>query len=376
MEHVERVLAVLNHKEPDRVPIDLGSTINGIHHVTLRGLLALMGLEDVPVVIFDRMQGLGEIPEFILKHFDVDFRHLRLNPPRLDEVKYVSENKYVNEFGITFERHGYYFDMLEESKPLYNAKAPKDIERYTPPKPHEDRVKGLGKIAKQYNDEGYAVVMDAFTGGIWELAQWLHGMSNSLRDLVLNPELMDALLDLTLEVHKSFWGAILNEVGDYIHIVLYGDDYGLQTGPQMSPKLWEKFIFPRLRELVSFVKKNAKVKFMLHCCGGIRPLISKIIEANVDILNPIQPKAKGMNRKELKNAFGGRLVFHGGVDIQYVLPKGTLDEVKAEVVDVIETYAPGGEYIFSPAHNIQADVPPQNVITAYRTALTHEIFAK
>ena len=124
------------------------------------------------------------------------------------------------------------------------------------------------------------------------------------------------------------------------------------------------------------MKKNAKVKFMLHCCGGIRPLISKIIEANVDILNPIQPKAKGMNRKELKNAFGGRLVFHGGVDIQYVLPKGTPDEVKAEVVDVIETYAPGGEYIFSPAHNIQADVPPQNVITAYRTALTHEIFAK
>jgi len=371
MEHVERVLTVLDHRQADRVPIDLGGPINGIHHVALKNLLALMGLRDYPIVIFDRMQGLGEIPEFILKQFDVDFRHVRLNPPRLDEFRYVSEDRYVNEFGITFERHGHYFDMVEEAKPLYAAKSPRDIENYTPPKPHEGRVRGLGKIAKSYMDEGYAVVMDAFTGGIWELAQWLHGMSNSLRDLVLNPELMNALLDLTLEIHKSFWEAILNEVGDYIHIVLYGDDYGLQTGPQMSPKLWEKFIFPRLRDLVSFIKKHTKARFMLHCCGGIRPLIGKIIEAGVDILNPLQPRAKGMDRKELRKEFGGRVVFHGGVDIQYVLPRGTPKEVENEVIDVMETYAPVG-YIFSPAHNIQADVPPQNIITAYRTALTYK----
>ena len=110
---------------------------------------------------------------------------------------------------------------------------------------------------------------------------------------------------------------------------------------------------------------------MLHCCGGIRPLIGKIIEAGVDILNPLQPRAKGMDRKELRKEFGGRVVFHGGVDIQYVLPRGTPKEVENEVIDVMETYAPVG-YIFSPAHNIQADVPPQNIITAYRTALTYK----
>jgi len=375
MEHVERVLTVLNYGEPDRVPIDFGSPINGIHHVTLRRLLALMGLENYPVVIFDRMQGLGDIPEFLLEHFDVDFRHVRLNPPRLDELKYISEDRYVNEFGITFERHGHYFDMVEDAKPLYGAKSLKDVENYAPPKPHEGRVRGLGRIAKQYMEEGYAVVMDAFTGGVWELAQWLHGMSNSLRDLVLNPELMNAILDLTLEIHKEFWDVILNEVGDYIHIVLYGDDYGLQTGPQMSPKLWEKFIFPRLKELVSFVKKHTKARFMLHSCGGIRPLIGKIIEAGVDILNPVQPRARGMNRKELRKEFGGKVIFHGGVDIQYVLPRGTIEDVKSEIIDVIETYAPVG-YIFSPAHNIQADVSPQNVIAAYRTALTYRLSTK
>lgn len=374
MEHVERVLAVLNHKEPDRIPIDMGSPIDGIHYVALKRLLQLMDLEEYPVTIFDRMQGLGEIPEPLLRQFDVDFRHVRLNPPRLDETKYISPDEYVNEFGITLRRCGHYFDMVEELKPLYNAKSPKDVEKYIPPKPHEGRVRGLGKIAKQYMDEGYAVVMDAYTGGIWELAQWLHGLSNSLKDVVLNPELMDAILDLTLEIHKSFWGAILNEVGDYVHIVLYGDDYGLQTGPQMLPRTWERFIFPRLRELVSFVKKNSKARFMLHCCGGIRPLIGKIIEAGVDILNPLQPRAKGMNRKELREEFGGRIIFHGGVDIQYVLPKGTIKEVEDEVVDVIETFAPG--YIFSPAHNIQADVPPHNIIAAYKTAITYNPFAK
>ncbi|MEM4756882.1 MAG: hypothetical protein QW254_02415, partial [Desulfurococcaceae archaeon] len=112
MGHVDRVLAVLNYKEPDRVVLDLGSPINGIHHVALKKLLALLGLEGYPVTVYDRMQGLGDIPEFILKHFDIDFRHVRLNPPRLDEIKYLSEDRYVNEFGITFERHGHYFERL------------------------------------------------------------------------------------------------------------------------------------------------------------------------------------------------------------------------------------------------------------------------
>jgi len=366
-------LAVLNHKEPDRIPIDMGGSINSIHHVALKRLLQFMGLEEYPVRIFHRMQGLGEIPEAILRQFDVDFRHVRLNPPRLDEIKYISPDEYVNEFGITFRRCGYYFEMVEELKPLYNAKSPRDVERYIPPKPHEGRVRGLGKVAKQYMDEGYAVVVEAFAG-IWEQAQRLHGLSNSLKNIVLNPELMDAILDLALEIHKSFWEAILNEVGDYGHIALCCDDYGHQAGPQISPRLWERFIFPRLKELVSFIKSNSRMKFMLHSCGGIRPLIGKIIEAGVDILNPLQPRAKGMDRKELKKEFGRRIIFHGGVDIQYTLPRGTIEDVEKEVIEVIDTYAPS--YIFSPAHNIQVDTPPENIIAAYRTAISYNPFAR
>jgi len=376
MEHVERVLRVLNHREPDRVPIDLGGAVSGIHHIALRNLLSFMGQPNPTVTIRDRMQGLADIPESLLRHFDVDIRHVHLNPPRLDEIKYISEDRYIDEYGILFERHGNYFEIIEAESPLYNAETPKDVEKYVPPKPHEGRLRDLGKTARRYHEEGYAVMMENFAGGLWELTQWLHGFSNSFRDVILNPELIDAILDMILEMYKEFWAAILNEVGDYIHIARFGDDYGFQTGPQLAPKQWERFIFPRLRELVHHIKKHAKVKVMLHSCGGIRPLIEKIIEAGVDILNPLQPRAKGMDRRELKKEFGGRLIFHGGVDIQYVLPRGSMEEVEAEVRDVIEVYAPGGEYIFAPAHNIQADVPPQNIITAYRTALTHDIFGR
>ena len=377
VEHIERVLSVLNHREPpDRIPIDFGSPINGIHHVALKRLLLFIGLEGYPVTIYDRMQGLAEVPEFLLRHFDVDFRHVRVNPPRLDEVKYISEERFVDEFGITYEKRGYYFEMVEDKKPLYNARSILDVEKYTPPKPHEGRVRGLRSLAKKYNEEGYGVMMNWFTGGLWELTQWLHGISNTLKNVNLNPELIDAILDLSLQIHKDFIELILTEVGDYVHVMRYGDDYGTQLGPQISPKAWERFVYPRLREFVTHIKKNAKIKVMLHSCGGIRPLIGKIIEAGIDILNPLQPRAKGMDRKELKKEFSDKLIFHGGVDEQYVLPRGTVEEVEAEVRDVIQTFSPGGEYIFSPAHNIQPDVPPQNILAAYTAALRYGTYNK
>ena len=230
-----------------------------------------MGVGDIEIVVIDRMQGLGKIPDFILEHFDVDFRHVFVNPPKLNEVRYVSENVFIDEFGITYRRHGYYFEIVEGLQPLYNAKSPKDVENYSLPAIKDHRVRGMRRIAKGYNEAGYAVVINGATAGIWELAERLHGMSNCLKNLILNPDFMDALLDLTLEIHKRFWELILNEAGDYGHIVLQGDDYGTQAGPQMHLRLWEKFIFPRLKELISFIKKNAKVKVLLHCCGGIRP---------------------------------------------------------------------------------------------------------
>ena len=370
MEHIERVLRVLRYKEPDRVPIDFGENPATIHYLALKKLMEYMGWEkNAPIVCTDKRWGFGRVPESLLKHFGVDFRRITLNPPSLDEVKYPSEDLYVDEFGITFRRCGYYYDMIEELKPLYNAKRPSDVEKYVPPRPHEGRLKGLAKRARLYEEEGYAVVLNAFSGGIFELAQWLHGISNVLKNIVINPELIESIFDLTLDIHKTFWEAMLNEVGDYIHIVCYTDDYGTQSGLQISPKHWERFIYPRLKELVSFIKKQAKVKIMLHSDGAISPLIGKLIEVGIDILNPVQARAKGMDRQKLGREFSGKLIFHGGVDTQYVLPKGSVEDVEREVKDTIDAFFPG--YIFYFDQNIQPDVPPQNVLAGFRTALTY-----
>jgi len=369
VEHIERVLKTLNYKQVDRVPIDFGAGVSGMHYEFLKKLLKFMGFNYSTVEIAHRWTGTAKVPEFLLKHFEVDFRHVGLNPPTLSEVQYISEDVFIDEFGIVFKRCGHYYDMIEEKKPLYHAKSVADVEKYKPPRPVDERFRDLRKQARKYYEEGYAVVLDSFSGGIWELAQWLHGISNAMKNLILNPELMEAILDLTLEIHKTFWERMLQEAGDYVHIVLYTDDYGVQTGPQIPPRLWEKFIFPRLRDLISFIKSNAKVRVMLHSCGGIRPLIDGIIRAGVDILNPIQPRAKGMNRKELSKEYGGKIIFHGGLDVQEILPKASPEIIEKEVKDIINTFKRG--YIFAPAHCVQPDVPPQNILMALRTALTY-----
>jgi len=130
-----------------------------------------MGVGDIEIVVIDRMQGLGKIPDFILEHFDVDFRHVFVNPPKLNEVRYVSENVFIDEFGITYRRHGYYFEIVEGLQPLYNAKSPKDVENYSLPAIKDHRVRGMRRIAKGYNEAGYAVVINGATAGIWELAE-------------------------------------------------------------------------------------------------------------------------------------------------------------------------------------------------------------
>jgi len=367
MEHIERVLAAMDLREPDRVPMDLGGPISGITNVAYDNLKRYLRLEGLPSVTWDSMQGLVEIPDAILERFDIDFRHIRLNPPDKEEMKVVTEGTYTNEFGITLRKqyHGYYFEMVEGLNPLHDALSVSDVSKYRGPEPHEGRTRGLRNRARELLDGGYCLTCDSFTGGILELAIWLRGFNKFYRDLGTNPELVDALLDETLEIHKALWKAFLDEVGDYVHIVLYGDDYGMQHGMLISPAMWREKVKPRVKELLSFIKKGFKVKVQLHSCGSIRPIMGDLIEIGFDIINPVQPRAKDMDSSELKREFGKSVCFHGGVDIQRVLPQGSVEDVEKEVATRIRDYAPGGGYILAAAHNIQPDVPPQNIATMF-----------
>jgi uroporphyrinogen decarboxylase len=370
MDHFERVVTAVNKKEPDRVPIDLGGVISGITKIAYDNLLTYLRVTGVESKIWDIMQGLVDIDERVLDRFGVDIRHIRPNPPREDEVK-RGEGWLVNEFGLSLRKQyqGYYYEFVEDKAPLHNAKTINEVESYKGPQPHEGRFKGLSKKAQQIREKGFAVTIDTFLGGVLELAVWLRGFNKFYYDIIGNPEFAETLLDKTLEINKRFWQPYINEIGEYATIILLADDYGHQNGLLMSPALWRKIIKPRLKEFIADVHMRAKsAKIQFHSCGSVEPLIEDLVEVGIDILNPIQPKAKDMNSGHLIEKYDKKICYHGGIDVQYVLPKGTTKDVEEEVRKRIRDLAPDGGYIVAAAHNIQPDVPSRNIEAMFKEA--------
>jgi len=185
---------------------------------------------------------------------------------------------------------------------------------------------------------------------------------------------MERLLGMIHEVQMGYWEKTLEIVGDNIDIVMHSDDLGMQNSPMMSPDMYRRFVKPLHQELIHMLKKKAKgeVKFLLHSCGSVRALIPDFIDVGVDILNPIQVSAAGMDTAELKKEFGKDMCFcGGGVDTQEILPRGTPEQVRDEVKRRLDDLAPGGGYIFAAVHNIQADVPPENLQAMYEAFQEH-----
>jgi uroporphyrinogen decarboxylase len=180
------------------------------------------------------------------------------------------------------------------------------------------------------------------------------------------------MLDRLVEWKCAFWERALKEIGHLVDVVIEADDLGGQSRLLMSPKTYRSLIQPRHKKLFSFIKTQADVKVFYHTCGAVRPLIPDLIDAGIDILNPVQFTAANMNLKELKQEFGRDLVFWGGgVDTQGVLGTGTPEEVKEDVKRNIEALAPGGGFVFATVHDIQANVPPENIIAMWEAWKEH-----
>ena len=378
----ERVMAVLHHKLPDRVPVDLGSTaVSSIHQRANEALKTLLGIEaDEPV--HDVPQGLVVPDEQILQRFGVDLRRVALRPSSAAAAALPSEGEdtYLDEWGMRRQRTELYWEIVEH--PLADAKV-EDL-RYYPfgspfsvaqgkaqgrswPDPHDPcRVAGLAEEARRlYGETDYALVADFLGGGIFEQALWMRGFERFMMDLITDEPFAIALLDTLLELYIEFYAVYLEAVGPYVQIVAVGDDLGMQTGPLISPKLYRRLIKPRHKELYDFIHSRTEAKIMHHTCGGVFPFVQDLIDVGVDILNPIQTSARGMDPATLKREFGERLVFHGGIDVQQILPFATPERVKEEVKRIVATLGQGGGYILAPSHNIQADVPPENVLAMY-----------
>lgn len=365
----ERVLRVLNHKGVDRVPIDLGGRVSSMAegaYIKLKNYLNIHDNNDSESI--SPFLTVQDYDERILEASDVDFRRIYFDGPESIIIQKNSDGAYVNEWGLTIQRIGSYIQRI--THPLRSADIG-DLNSYKWPNPcrSEEKISRLREKAKHlYENTNYAIVADAVNGGIFEYAQHLRDAEKFFTDMVINKKLANALLDKVLEVLISLYDTYLDVVGEYIQIVLYPDDYGMQTGLLISPELFREMIKPRVKELFKHIKKKTTAKIMIHTDGSVYEIINDLIEIGVDILNPCQPYAKDMEPRRLKNKFGERVVFHGGIDQQKILREGSVQDVRDEVKRKIQDFALGGGYILAPAHNIEEDTPVENIIAMFEAA--------
>ena len=363
----ERVLASLNREEPDRVPLDLGGVATTIEAVPYNELKQYLGIRsETELFLRDHV----DPPEEVLKRFGIDTRYVRIKPPRNFKVQIDPDNSYLDEWGTRWKKpeSSLYWDPVDY--PLKDATI-EDLETYNWPDPHDPgRTEGLREQAKRLREKtDYAVIGDTPLLGIFESAcVCLRGIERLMMDLILDKPFAEALFDKLADIHIEFLRHYLDAVGDLIDVIMVSDDLGGENGPLISPELYRDLIKPAQRKLWQFIKSNTEAYLFLHSCGSISKFVPDLMEMGVDILNPVQVSAKDMDTKRLKEEFGDKLTFWGGVDTQRVLPFGSPEDVDREVRKRIADMATGGGYVLTAVHNIQAGVPPENICMMYDAA--------
>lgn len=379
----ERALTAFDHREADRIPFDMGSVqVTGIQESAYRNLRQALGLPQTPVVLCDTIQRLATVEDDLAERLGIDFRGLYpLNSHNWGiEVFDSGENwAFTDEWGIThhmLKESALYYSIFEVPLPKIDF-TEEEIEQFPwPDMGARWRVEGLREQAEQFRADGYAVVLKDAFAGIFEFAQRLVGMDKLLLLMALDEKKAGLLFEKMLELKLDYWRTALSELGDLVDVVTYADDYGTQESQLISPAMFRKQLKPLVRQVFALQKELAPLaKRFFHSDGNVRPLIPDFIEIGVDILNPLQTTAKGMDASAIKQEYGKDLIFWGaGVDTQGILPRGTPLEVKDEVRRNIEILAPGGGYVFNTVHNIQADVPPQNIVAMWEALQEYGVY--
>ncbi len=311
----------------------------------------------------------GILDEEVMVRFHSDGRPLIPGPPPSTLARDLTPDSFIDTWGITWQLQpgNHYFDIAVP--PLKDA-AIGDLAQYPwPDTGNPSRFAGLREKAKKIQQDGYAVV--ALSGiSPFEYCYMLRGMDNWFLDLGGDHDFVHALMGKVTGLMRKGVERLLEEAGDYIDVVVTGDDLGSQNGPLISTPMYRELIKPYHLELLKVIKQRSKAKIFYHSDGDIYPLLNDLIEIGVDLLNPIHVAAKNMgDTARLKREFGDRLCFSGAIDSQWVLPHGTTEDVRAEVRQRIKDLAPGGGYILSAVHCIQPDVPPENVCALFDEAI-------
>lgn len=352
---------IMAHRTPEKVLLDLcGCPLAEMVEEAERPLFALLGYSG----------SREENREKLFRFLDIDTRgvgHI-LRPPKSQKRK-LSDTAYVDEWGM--ERHytGLYWEIV--THPLRDADI-EDLEKYPWPDPDSVPQSEIDEIAAKAKDlhenTDYVVCASHPVYGIFELGCWMLGFEEFMVRIITDEPFVRRFFEIITAYQKRVIERYYPPISPYIDFTSSGDDFATQQGLFISPRAFESMIAPYFAERIAYTKKFVRCPYLHHSCGNVSALIPQLIKCGVDILNPIQPAGSDMDPHRLKALYGKNIVFHGGLDTQRVLPRGTAEEIDAAVDNLLSAMQPGGGYIFAAAHNLQGDVPPESILEMFRAA--------
>jgi uroporphyrinogen decarboxylase len=359
MDHRQRVLDALNHKIPDRVPVDVGGSYStGINIHAYEAWKGYLGME-TPTILAGRRSQIAWVEELIRQRFDIDTWPILPRTPHKPLEENYPDGSYKDEWGVIRSQPpgGHYYVSYE---PFARECSQNVLAHYPWPDPDDPGfIEGLEEEITKARLTDYAIML-CLPVGLLHQATFLRGMENLFVDMLSDRKMVESLLDCILDIHCAITAHMLDVVGDKADLVMFADDLASNDRPFISPSLYRSLIKPRQKRYVDLLHSKTHAKVVYHTCGAIYPLVKDIIDIGVDVLNPVQVSAKMMDPARLKQEFGRDICFWGAIDVARVLPYGTPEEVYNTVERMIETLGPEG-YVVSATNNIQADTRPENV---------------
>ncbi len=371
MNRREAFTATINHLEPERVLVDYGKHIGSFHRQAYAELIGHLGLE-TDVKILDRMAQNVVLDEAICQRLGIDFRWIVPHWVDVRDIEIDGEKGYIDMWQTPHKwtEYGNYYAI--HAQPLGQEDlTQEEIDAFDWPDPDNPAMfEGLRERAKDwYENTDYVVGADGIKAGVMQTAAQIRGYDKLFLDFGINPDRAHTVLDKISTLINQMYRNYMQAVGDYVQVVVITDDQGTQDSLMISPKMFREFIKPRLRTQIETIKANADVKVLMHCDGAVLRIVEDLIEIGVDILNPIQTVVDGFeDTYALKERFKDRISFHGGIDVQKVLPNANVEEVHQEVAKRIWDLGRSGGYIIAPCHNINVDIPVENSLAMFDAA--------
>ena len=357
----ERFKAIMNHKEVDTPLLDLcGCPLSGMSAETENKLCGLLGISGEPA---DRREAL-------LQYLDIDTRGVGdILTPKQSIARRLSDTANIDAWGVERRFTGLYWDIV--NAPLRDLSV-EDLDKYPWPDPRTidpDQIDAYARHAKYLHEEtDYVVCASHPVLGVFELGCWMCGFDEFMIRMAIDPDFVIRFFEIILDYQRTVIDLYYPKLAPYIDYTSSGDDFATQQSTFVSPDMFNEFIAPFFSERIRHTKRITDAAYLHHSCGNVSSIIPDLVRCGVEILNPIQPTGADMAPKTLKEKYGDTITFHGGLDTQAVLPGGTEETVRRAVHALLSEMMPGGGYIFAAAHNLQDDVPPENIAAMFKAA--------